>query len=324
MTATPELRVRAVLGDLVPAQLGVCDAHDHLFFTSSALPGEELAEAEAARRELGEFAQAGGGAVVHWTPFGCGRAERMLAEISRQTGVHVIAATGLHQPRHYSDGGALGELVRSDLGELFTSELLDGMRPDPTEPPTATGIRAGVIKVAGQYHRLLDYERAVFAAAAEAHGITGAPICVHTELGTHGAEILEFLSERGVEPRHVVLGHLNRNPDVALHRELAQAGAFLAYDGPSRHNHATDWRLLELIGAMAESGHGDRLLLGADTTMRSAMRAHGGGPGMGGLVGRLRDRITRELGDDLARAMFIENPARAFAAPWTAAISAAT
>ncbi|MGH2822161.1 MAG: DUF933 domain-containing protein, partial [Thermoleophilaceae bacterium] len=46
--------VRTVLGDLPPAELGVTDAHDHLFMRSAALPGQELDDAEAAamREEL--------------------------------------------------------------------------------------------------------------------------------------------------------------------------------------------------------------------------------------------------------------------------------
>ena len=36
--------VRTVLGDLDPAGLGVCDAHDHLFLRSPQLPGQELAD----------------------------------------------------------------------------------------------------------------------------------------------------------------------------------------------------------------------------------------------------------------------------------------
>ena len=37
-----EPKIRTVLGDIEPAELGVCDAHDHLFFASAILPGQEL------------------------------------------------------------------------------------------------------------------------------------------------------------------------------------------------------------------------------------------------------------------------------------------
>jgi predicted metal-dependent phosphotriesterase family hydrolase len=39
--------VRTVLGDVPAADLGVCDAHDHLFFRSVQLAGQELDDADA-------------------------------------------------------------------------------------------------------------------------------------------------------------------------------------------------------------------------------------------------------------------------------------
>ena len=287
--------IRTVLGDISPDDLGVCDAHDHLFFASAALPGEELADRDAALAELRGFADAGGQALVQWTPLGLGGDRDGLAALSRATGVHLVAATGRHQPIHYGR-----EPADDDLAERFVAELT-GAAP------------AGVIKIAGQYHRLGAYEERVFEAAAAAAAATGAPICVHTEMGTHGDVILERLSALGVAPTRVVLGHLNRNPDAGLHLELARSGAFLAYDGPSRANHATDWRLFELLHGMAEAGALGQVLLGADTTTRSATTTAGGGPGMRGLMERTRGRLQRELGTAAATEVFVHNPARAFA-----------
>jgi predicted metal-dependent phosphotriesterase family hydrolase len=281
--------IRTVLGDIPPSELGVTDAHDHLFFVSAALPGQELDDPDAALRELRTFADAGGQALVHWTPRGLGHDG--LAEISRAAGVHIVAATGLHQPIHYASPPAL-----DGLEEAFIADITDG--------------RAGIVKVAGQYHSLGVHEERTFAAAAMAARETGIPVCVHTELGTHADVILERL---GLEPGRVVLGHLNRNPDAGLHVELARAGAFLAYDGPSRANHVTDWRLFDLLHRMAEENLLDQILLGADTTTRAATVTAGGGPGMRGLLTQTRARVVRELGSAAADTIFVRNPAKAFA-----------
>jgi hypothetical protein len=53
-----------------------------------------------------------------------------------------------------------------------------------------------------------------------------------------------------VPPGKVILGHLNRLPDLSLQRQTAETGAFLAFDGPSRANHATDWRLYESLAEL--------------------------------------------------------------------------
>lgn len=44
--------VRTVLGDITPDALGVTNAHDHLFFCSPTLPGQELDDAQLARAAI--------------------------------------------------------------------------------------------------------------------------------------------------------------------------------------------------------------------------------------------------------------------------------
>ncbi|MEW2251326.1 phosphotriesterase [Streptomyces sp. NPDC058733] len=299
-------RVRTVLGDVEPERLGVCDAHDHLFFASPRLPGEELSSVAAARAELAAFREQGGGCVVQWTPYGLGRRAADLPALSRQSGVHVVAATGLHQDVHYDETVLKG--LRGRLAEVFAAELTDGIG--------TSGVRAGLIKVAGGFHALDGHARWTMTAAAEAHRATGAPIAVHLELGTGAPDVLDLLcGELGVPPERVILGHLNRFPDPVVHRQAAEAGCWLAFDGPSRAHHATDWRMPEAVRALAEAGFGDRLLLGGDTTTAAA-RSVSGGPGMPYLLRRVRPRLAAALGEDLVTAILTRNPARAFAVDW--------
>jgi predicted metal-dependent phosphotriesterase family hydrolase len=301
--------VRSVLGDLAPDELGVTDSHDHVFFRSPLLPGQEVDDPEAAGAELSAFAELGGRTVVQWTPFGMGRRPQALVELARVTGVNVVAATGLHQAAHY-DPSQL-ESVYPRLSEIFVDDLTRGMRDSDA--------RAGLIKVAGEYHHLDQHARRTMTAAAEAHHATGAPIAVHLELGTAALDVLELLcSELDVRPANVILGHLNRSPDQRMHRDVASAGAFICFDGPSRAHHATDSRLLDSIIALAEADHADQLLLGADTTTARARAATGEGPGMPFLLSELRLRIEREHSEALATKILVENPARAFAADWRA------
>ncbi|WP_405970175.1 phosphotriesterase [Streptomyces sp. NBC_00988] len=299
-------RVRTVLGDVDPRLLGLCDAHDHLFIRSPQLPGQELGDASAARAELNVFRSVGGGSVVQWTPYGMGRRVVDLPQLSRSTGVHVVCATGLHQAAHYSP--ELLESLRGGLAEVFVSELTEGVGQ--------SGVRAGIIKVAGGFHGLDAHARWTMTAAAEAHRATGAPIAVHLELGTGALDVLDLLCGKlGVEPHRVILGHLNRSPDPVVQRQAADAGAYLAFDGPSRAHHATDWRMPDAVRALAEAGFGDRLLLGGDTVVAGA-RSVDGGPGMPYLLRRVRPRLAVELGEELVGRVFTENPAKAFSVEW--------
>jgi len=298
--------VRTVLGDVRPQDLGVCDAHDHLFFGSPRLPGQELRSVSAARAELAAFRALGGGSVVQWTPYGLGRRAADLPQLSRESGVHVVAATGLHQAVHHSQDTLDG--LRGRLAEIFVGELTEGIG--------TSRVRAGLIKVAGGFHALDAHARWTMAAAAEAHHATGAPVAVHLELGTGALDVLDLLcGELGVPPHRVILGHLNRSPDFVVHRQAAQTGCHLAFDGPSRANHATDWRMPDAVRALAEAGFGDRLLLGGDTTTAAA-RSVNGGPGMPYLLRRVRPRLELELGNELTDRILTANPSRAYAVEW--------
>ncbi|MFZ3555472.1 MULTISPECIES: phosphotriesterase family protein [unclassified Streptomyces] len=298
--------VRGVQGDVDPGQLGVVNAHDHLFFRSPVLSGQELDDAGPARQELEAYAAVGGGTVVQWTPHGLGRHAAELPALAAATGVHIVAATGLHQAAHYAEESLSAH--RADLAEVFVRELTEGIAD--------TGVRAGLIKVAGGFHTLDAHARWTMTAAAEAHHATGAPIAVHLELGTGALDVLDLLCEELEVPAHrVVLGHLNRSPDFVTHREVADSGAYLAFDGPSRTNHATDWRMPDALAALSDAGHLDRLLLGGDTTTAGA-RSVTGGPGMPYLLRRIRPRLEAVLGEGAVERILVTNPAQAFSVEW--------
>ncbi|MCX5345318.1 phosphotriesterase [Streptomyces atratus] len=277
--------------------MGFCDAHDHLFLRSPLLPGQELNDAERAADRLRAFRELGGRAVVQWTPYGMGCEPQALATPARSTGAHVVAATGLHQAAHYP-ADSLGR-IRDHLAELFVSELTEGIG--------STGVRASLVKVAGAFHGIDAHARFTMTAAAQAHHRTGAPIAVHLELGTAALDVLGLLcGELEVAPQRVILGHPGRSPDGVVQREASRAGVFLAFDGPSRANHATDWRLPEQPTALTEDGFGGQLLLGGDTTVPET-------PGMPYLLRRLRPRLEQALGNKALDGILVGDAARAFA-----------
>ena len=294
--------VRTVRGDLDPAELGPTDAHEHLFFVTPLQPGDEFADVGRAVEEAGTLVAAGVRALVDWTPLGLGRDLDGLRRVAEATGLHVVAATGVHRDAHYGPDDPVRGLSAEALADRFTADVAgDG------------AIRSGVLKIGASYHRLQPLEQTVFAAAAEAHRRTGVPLCVHTEHGTMGLRIVEHLGRLGVPPQSIVLAHLDRNPDAGEHAETGATGAWLQLDGPGRTKYWPDSAILQLIADLAERGFGGQLLLGGDTGRASMLRAYGGGPGMDYLFARFKPRLERELGAKLAQRIFVANPARAFA-----------
>jgi 5-phospho-D-xylono-1,4-lactonase len=289
--------IRTIRGDIDPARLGPCDAHEHLFLVTPAQPGDEYSDVSKAIEEAETLRAAGGRALVDWTPIGLGRDLDGLRAVSEATGLHIVAATGVHRDVHYAADDTLRSESEDTLADRFVGDLE----------------RCGIIKIGAGYHTITPFEAKGFAAAAAAHGRVGAPVCVHTEHGTMGLALVQRLRELGVPPERVILAHVDRNPDAGEHAETAATGAWLQLDGPGRTKYWPDSTILSLIADLAERGHAGSLLLGGDTGRRSMLRSYGGGPGLDYVFAHFKPRLERELGLELSERIFVANPAQAFA-----------
>src|SRR5512133_2560801 len=93
-------QVLSVTGPVDPVRLGVTDAHNHLWIdpVAGSAPGSPVLNNPAAiLEELRAYRAAGGGAIVDCQPGGCGRNGAALFELSRDSGVTVVACTGFHR-----------------------------------------------------------------------------------------------------------------------------------------------------------------------------------------------------------------------------------
>src|SRR6478736_4186562 len=70
---------------------------------------------------------------------------------SRRTGVHLVAATGLHHERFYGRSHWSLTTTEDELAERFVADIEDGIDAEDGRGPVArrTAHRAGVVKVAG-------------------------------------------------------------------------------------------------------------------------------------------------------------------------------
>lgn len=306
--------VMTVTGPLDADRLGFTDAHDHLFMRTPALAGQELEDLERATAEVADAADAGLATLVEMTPIGLGRRPDLLRELSRRTGVNVVAATGFHRDAHYPSGHWVLDASVELLADRIIADLTTGMHPhdwiDDADPDPA---RAGAIKAGASYHVITAPERRRLEAAAIGSARTGAAVLVHCEIGTAGHEIVDALTGAGATADRIILSHMDRNPDAELHAELAARGVALEYDTVARTKYHPDSTLLDLIERMVDVGFGDRLMLGCDLGRRDYYRSHGGGPGMRYLLDRFVPRLRRRIGEEATDAMLMTNPARAFA-----------
>ncbi len=143
---------------------------------------------------------------------------------------------------------------------------------------------------------IAPWEETAARAAARTHLATGCPIFTHIEAGQLAEEQLALLAEEGVHPTAVTIGHLDRNPDLGLHRSLALQGAFLSYDQIPKPKYRTEPAAIQLIVALAHEGLHRQVVVGGDFARRSLFHGYGGEPGLGYLH-RVFARRPREAAD---------------------------
>lgn len=240
--------------------------------------GNHLLDSRAvAAAEIAAFAEAGGGTIVEMTSEGIGRDPEGLAELSRTTGVNIVAGAGFY----------IDEFVDRAVRLRDVDWLADAIVHDVSEGFGATGIRPGIIGEIGCSWPLTEFEERSLKASALAQMRTGLPINVHP--GRHPDaphEILDVLERAGADPGRVAISHIDRTyfdfPSIAA---LARRGCWIEFDffGIETSQYwfgvadlPTDWMRLRYVRQAFEGGFGDSVLLSHDICTRSRLAAFGG------------------------------------------------
>jgi 5-phospho-D-xylono-1,4-lactonase len=310
--------IRTVLGDIDSDSLGFCHAHEHVLIQASIGTGDNpdllIDDVGAAIEEVNLFSRAGGNALVDAMPLDSGRNPDGLVEVSQRTGTHIVATTGFHTRRYYEPGHWSERIPVQDIADLLAAEITIGMDRFSHGGPQVdrTTARAGVVKVATDEQGIDGRAARLMEAAAECHHRTGAPILTHTERGLFAIEQIEFLRDLEVLPAAVLVSHVDRICDRGFHAALADTGAYLVYDGPSREKYHPVRVVAELIGAVVENGGEQRVLLGMDLALRSYRLSTGGEPGLAFVLERFIP-LLHSMGftDDQVEMFGWRNPAAA-------------
>jgi predicted metal-dependent phosphotriesterase family hydrolase len=310
--------VRTVLGDIDPGELGVTYSHEHVVIDGGRPvllePDFDLGDVDRMVSEVGTARAKGLQAVVDAMPCDAGRSALKLADLSRRTGVHVIAPTGLHHDRYYGPAHWSTRLRVEEIATLFVLDVTDGIDLYDYSGPVVerTSHRAGIVKIAGSEGGPSDRDRRIFEAAALAHLATGVPILTHCEGGTGALEQLRLLTDLGVAPGHIAFSHVDKVVDRAYHRELLGSGAFGEYDQSFRWKEANG--TLQLLEWAVEDGLDGQVLLGMDAARQGYYRVYDGAPGLDWLLDGFTVLMAeRGLDETVRRRWFVDGPARAFA-----------
>lgn len=292
--------LRTVLGDLVDLPQGVFYAHEHLLIDApliaAVFPHIHLDDVGAAVDEVADAMSHGVAAIVDAMPASSGRDVLGLAEISRRTGVPVIASTGLHHDRYYGPRHWSNNVDVDTLARLMVEDLEEGIDVfDYTSPVVRRSEhRAGLIKVATSGPHLDARDRRNLRAAGVASAATGSPVLTHCEGGLGALEQIECLAAEGVPASAVILSHVDKTGDLEYLSDLAATGAVLELDQALRQrDDGADAVSIRLLAGLVSRGYEDQVVVGADAARRSLWRTLSGGPGMSWLGRELPGLLAR-------------------------------
>lgn len=256
--------IQSVTGWVQDTELGFTLVHEHIAASSPGIlqswPGlsggrdKLMATAVAA---LAAARASGVRTIVDCTTFDLGRDAVLLAEVSRASGVSIIASSGLWLNPSVT---VRARTVRQ-LADWFIHDLLEGM--------DGTSVRAGVIKIATE-EALGPDDAKILQAAGIAAVETSAPIITHTAAQYRSGEAqAAFLESCGVDPRRVAIGHSDDSDDLAYLTGLASRGYWISMDRlphgrlPEYGGQTVQDRI-EMIGKLIEAGFATQVLLSHD------------------------------------------------------------
>jgi phosphotriesterase-related protein len=305
MSSPTDRVVHTVLGPVPADDLGRVLHHEHLLSLTpgpwlsggrpaggpGARPGalpDPVGDEEQVRRAveaLRGLPALGFGTVVDLSPYGVvgrddqGTNTRLLEEISRQAGIHVVTGTAV-----YLEAFSPEWSVRADVAEMTERFVRDA-----TEGIGGTGVRAGVLgEQATGLGVISAHEEKCLRAAARAAVRTGLALFTHTTHGTMALEQIELLLQEGMDLDRVVIGHMDTHPDLEYVLQVAARGVTIAFDTigkqywdfrvepepadrpdgefAKRAYRRSDRVRAERIAALVREGLADRVLLSHDLT----------------------------------------------------------
>ena len=264
--------VNTVLGPVPAGELGIVAIHEALL---SVVPGAQYAYDividraeifEILAAKLSEFKKAGGAAIVDSTGMFHGRDVPLYEALSRATGVHIVASTGLG-PEANLGGYFLTPQTNpptpwpaEKFAELFGKEVSEGM----AVPRVERRAPAGLVATATTRGGITVNDESLLRGAAQAALATGVPASVR--YGDDAVADLEIVLEEKLPADRVVIGGLDRKDAVAagLPAEIAGRGAYVAIDHVGRDDDQgfiTDSERASLVAELVKAGHAGRLLL---------------------------------------------------------------
>ena len=254
--------INSVLGPLDTADIGYTLSHEHVLVTSAGIQyvyPEFIDREGTITRGVADLKTAydeGLRTIIDVTTIDLGRDIRLLEQVSRESGVNIICATGTWRDIPRVFWTATPDMI----APLYIREIEEGIE--------GTGIRAGIIKVANDVGGVTPEGEIILRAAARAQKATGVPISTHTWAPERvGEQQVRIFEDEDVDLNRVYVGHSNDTTDTEYLIGLLEKGVWIGLDRyPGRQTeHTPDWiGRTETAKKLIDAGYGHRIMMGHD------------------------------------------------------------
>lgn len=262
--------VNTVLGPIPAHELGITAVHEALL---SVVPGAQYAPDismdraqifEILAEKLTDFRHRGGKTIVDSTGMFHGRDLKLYESLSRTTGVHIIASTGMG-PEENLGGYFLTPQTNpptpwpaDKFAELYSQEVTEGMVVPRVERRGAAGLVTTTAAVEG----MTLTEESLFRGAARTARDTGVPLSIR--FGADALHDLDIVLAENLPAGRVLVGGLDRRDSAGAAIEVARRGAYVGLDHvglDDDERYLTDAGRADLVMELVKAGFAGRIIL---------------------------------------------------------------
>lgn len=203
---------------------------------------------------LQQLRQHGCQTLIECTPAYLGRDAALLKRLSQASGLTILTNTGYY-------GAGKGKFLPAHAFTETAGQLADRWGQEWERGIAGTGVRPGFMKISVDAGPLSEVNQKLVKAAALTHLSTGLTIAAHTGNGEAALAEIKILRENGVAASAFIWVHAQNEKNTQLHRQAAQAGAWLEFDGISP---ATIPEYVSLLQEMKAAGLLPHVLISQD------------------------------------------------------------
>ncbi|XP_055605566.1 phosphotriesterase-related protein [Uranotaenia lowii] len=272
----------------------------------------------AVLNDLKMYRSFGGGSIVENSSHGLNRNLKFLYEVSKETGVHVIAGTG-----HYINGvqpESVTSMSTEQLCDLYTKEILFGVEVEGIDPE-AGNIKCGVVGEVASCWPISAFEKRAIQATAETQSVLNCPVTFHPHREKEAPfEIIRLYLEAGGRANRCVMSHLDRTLfDSEDLLEFAKLGTYCQFDlfgtecsyyqlNPSSYMQSDEQRLTNIAKLVAE-GFEKQILMSHDIHTKHRLIDFGG-HGYSHILNNVLMRFSAKgISSDTVDTITVSNPA---------------